>query len=455
MFEMAIPVNRFLVPEAINGQCTAYVSTNEDDPEAAGRPVLYADNGDKPQTRKSRQEGLMNLRVMSGRPKGWRNTTFSSNGSIAGGSYIWFGVFSEYYWLPRFDYGATCYRNDWFDYNSYEPVIPDAYPHGNGNDPCNLKLSMYFTYTATSAQNHTRTLTQGLTLVDSRKAAGSYLRTASQNVLGASGLTRLPMFTRQCLMNAGVSMSLDRLPVIIRSCMEQVGASIGFFRKLETSRLLFENLMAGETARRLASYYRQAQEFAGGADTSEVAVLFLRTVPETAGVNENTGRWGEFIRGLRETARISAETICGGGLFRKQTEMVGAGETSVHSLDFVRGLGDEAVLSANFSQTCAYSRALPELARISETTAHWGAFIRGLRFEAGNMAETRRTVAYYRKHTDPVRAHGTVIRSLLIFIRLLTTSIVRDFLLRRFLKSNEELVLKSAVCREIVIESKV
>jgi hypothetical protein len=60
---------------------------------------------------------------------------------------------------------------------------------------------------------------------------------------------------------------------------------------------------------------------------------------------------------------------------------------------------------------------------------------------------------YYRKQADTVQAAGIPFRSLLIFVRLLTTSFVRDFLLRRFLKSNEELVLKSPVCRELILDS--
>ena len=46
-------------------------------------------------------------------------------------------------------------------------------------------------------------------------------------------------------------------------------------------------------------------------------------------------------------------------------------------------------------------------------------------------------------------------RGLLIFIRILTTSFVRDFVLRRFLKAKDEIVLKSCITREINLESKI
>jgi hypothetical protein len=75
--------------------------------------------------------------------------------------------------------------------------------------------------------------------------------------------------------------------------------------------------------------------------------------------------------------------------------------------------------------------------------------------EAASIAETSHGGEYYRFQADTVQAQGTVFRGLLIFIKLLTTSLVRDYLLRRFLKSNEELVLKSCICREIILDSKI
>jgi hypothetical protein len=75
MFELAIPVNRFLVPDTINGNCTDYVYTNSDDREAGGRPVLYSDNANSPFTRKSTNESSFDLRVIAGKPAGWRSAT--------------------------------------------------------------------------------------------------------------------------------------------------------------------------------------------------------------------------------------------------------------------------------------------------------------------------------------------------------------------------------------------
>jgi hypothetical protein len=72
---------------------------------------------------------------------------------------------------------------------------------------------------------------------------------------------------------------------------------------------------------------------------------------------------------------------------------------------------------------------------------------------AGSLAEAAHSGEYYRKQMDTAGAAGTALRHLIIFVRLFTTGFVRDFIIRRFLKSNDDLVLKSAICREIEIES--
>ena len=309
MFELMIPVNRFLVPETINGSCTAYAYVNQDDSEAGGRPVLYSDNGNKPLTRKSMNEGFMDLRVTSGKPVGWRSASFSSSESIVSGSYIWFGVFCEYYWFPRFDYGAKCYADWWDAYDS----IPNTYPIWNVNYYHDFKLSMYFTYT--SAQNYVRTLTQGVTLTDSRKLKVDYKR-ANSHTVQANG-------------------TIKRLLTICRKILDAL------------------------------------QSFDG------VSFLLL------------------FIRSLHETITLT------------------------------------------------------------DTLRHWGAYYRGLLDITEAESEVKIGWILLAKIIDTVQAAGSVFRGLILSVRIVTGLFVRDYLLRRFLIAREELILKSAVCREIVLESKI
>jgi len=369
MYEGSIPVNRFLVSDTINGLCTAYMYTNVDNyGENGGRPVLYSDNGNKPQTRKSMNEGFADFTVKSGKPKGWRSATFNSNGAISSGSYIWFGVFAEFFWETRFDYGLKCYSGDWWDKGN---TIPNTYPFNNWYE--NFTLSMYFTYT--SAQNYVRTLTQGVTLSDTRRLTGNYKRSLIQTAGITSLLGRIEEFYRKCVMTAHNTMSLKWFPAFYRKITEQINASM-------------------------------------------------------------------LLNQLRS-------------LFRKCTSNVNVNSETNRKFNVIRKVQDVLNISDINSFTVLYVRSVPDCVSITHTFKQWKVFIRELRIVAGSIAETSHKAEYYRFTADTVQAAGTVFRGLLLFVKIVTKVFIRDYLLRRFLIAREELKLKSVICREIVLESRI
>jgi hypothetical protein len=377
-FEISIAVNKFLVSEVINGECLAYVYINEGSQSDENRPVIYSDNRNKPLNRLTKEEGRLDSAVTSSKPKGWRSASFKTKTSIPSGSNIWFGVCSSY-WEARFDYGQMIFVDE-YDYQD-PMVIPDVYPQeGLGwyaSHPqeveqfYNYKVSWYFTYT--SAQNYVRTLTQGITLTDTRKLTGTYKRSATQTVEGTTALSRFATLPRQCFETVYNAVTLKGLPTLIRSVLEHVRAVTDMNKGRGLTRNCTDTIQAGSETKRSQGFYRKAYEGVRGTDTTSFPVLFLRSLPETV--------------------------------------------------------------------------------RLTDSKSQRAAYIRGLQVEAASVAETRHGGEYYRKQADTVQAAGMPFRSLLIFVRLVTTSLIRDFILRRFLKSNEELVLKSPVCRELTLES--
>ena len=369
LFDVLIAVNRFWVNEAVNGLCTAYVYTDADDKYAGGRPVLYSDFGNVPQTRRSKEEQFIDLRVVSGKPKGWRTGTFRNNTDITSGIYIWFGVFTEYTWFPRFDWGAKCYSYSWEDFNS----IPNTYPMYDVNWYDDFRLSMYFTYQ--SAQNYVRTLTQGIKLTDNRKLKGNYKRTETQTVKVISALGRLETLVRKCLMTVQNSVVVNRLPLFFRNILEQVNVT---FNKME--KMSLERKCADEVI-----------------------------------INSNTKRIHNVIRFIQEDLKIL--------------------DTQIFSVLFVRSVNDTPIATDYLSKI--------------------GSFIRGLYLEVGSVADTTHKAEYYRFNSDTVQTEGRAYKGLLLFVRIVTQVFFRDYLLRRFLKAQENLILKSAICREITLESRI
>jgi hypothetical protein len=257
-----------------------------------------------------------------------------------------------------------------------------------------LKISMYLEYTAVPV-NYTRIITQGVKLTDSRKLTGAYKRTATQTVKGTTALKTIGNFYRKCVMNVQSNMALKQFE--------------GFYRKCAMNA---QNSMA---LKRSQSFIRIA----------------VQQIKATMGINNKR----DMTRTLTNQTAVQSTITRYPAFFRTVLNTIKAGDYAAFPVAWLRRLAEkETTLDQN---------------------RHIGGYIRGLYVTAGSLAETKHTGKYYRKQTDTAHIEAVSLRHLIIFIRLITTGFVRDFIIRRFLKSNEDIVLKSAVCRELVIESRI
>jgi hypothetical protein len=385
--EMSLAVNRFLVSETLNGTATAYVYAYESDYEGRCKPVFYSDNNNVPLSRRSAAEGSFDIAVGGGKPAGWRSAAFSTNTSIASGAYIWFGLFCDWF-APRFDYGAKCYRDYWYDSGN---DIPNSFPLYQANHYYNFKLSMYFAYT--SAQNYTRTLAQGVTLTDTRKQIAAYNRAVTVNADSVTLLGRGANYYRDHVAGIAATDTLGRFRAFFIALAEQVRAAELVSRCRDFLRTIALTVRAGATGKRNLAARRGSADLAGAADGATGLRGFIRNIVTTLGVSGCAGKV--------------------------------------------------------FNRLC---RIREEVAALGEAGRR-GDYLRGLYSEAGNMAETARRAGYYRKQQDAAYSEGLPLRRLFIFLRLLTASHIRDYITGRFLRSKEEVVIKSKVTREIVLDS--
>ena len=367
--ECSVAVNRFLITEAFSGTASGYVYAYEPDYEGPTKPVLYSDNNNVPLTRRSVSEGIIDCEVKAGKPAGWRTASFNANTNIASGTYVWFG-FSCYWFSPKFDYGAKCYKNSW---DSAGNEIPNTYPVWSSSWYFDLKLSMYFNYT--SVQNYIRTLIQGVTMADSRKLAGQYIRPVLQTVKGTAILNAPVSFIRKCLMSAANSMNLFRTRAFARSVIEQAGAT-----------------------------------------------------------------------GVLQSKR---------GINRKCENETAVNDVAKKNQGFFRAVAESLPIYINYSFPVLFARNISDSKEVIDTVSQWGVYIRGLYDIADTISSNSRQGEFYRKEDETVQAIGPVFRSLLIFARILTTSLIRDFIIRRFLVAREELVLKSKITRKLTIDSNI
>jgi hypothetical protein len=401
IFAYQIPVNRFLAPETVHGSCTAHAYVHSSRTSTWDRPVMYSDDTGEPMNKMSGDEGVIDFSGTAGQPPGWRSAPFSCGAPVEAGAYCWFGLFAQY-WQTAYDYGGTLYA-EVFGTTYYDlETIPDLYPQDNLASSLygtmlsmlsELRLSMYFSYTA--AQNYIRTLTQGVTLTDTRKHTADYKRAMTMNTNSVTLLGHRSDYYREH--TSGITVT------------DVTSRCRGFFRSLA------EQLHTGDFISCCRDFLR-----------------FIATTlrPETT-----------------ETRTLSARRGIAG--------QAGAWDSTARQRGFIRTLVT-AVTAADYAgKVIALLRGIQEEVSALGEAGHLGDYIRGLYTEAGSMAETTHRAEYHRKQQDTAYSEAVPLRHLFIFIRLITGSYIRDFFIGRFLKYREEIVIKSPVCRELILDSKV
>jgi hypothetical protein len=391
-------VNRYVMPEKCQGLCTAHVYCY-DQVISIGNvtPLIFGDENGKPHYRRTQNEetiitrlrNLNNINIVYD-PQ-WKTGSFETIGEILEGEYVWFGCYGEAFWT-KFDYGGTLYKNypevyteqeeeeyyneetgewEWTEGIYYD--LPD-FPLNGSEKTQDCIFSWYFDFESLS-KNYTRTLTQGVTLTDTRKQTGNYKRSATQVVRGTTVVTRFETFYRSIVQTVKSTMTVQGFPTLMRKLADAVAA-------------LYE-MKAG----------------------------------------------ARFNRGITDT--VKNNSVMGG-----------------MSL-FFRVLFGHAGSGDNPGSFITRMRIVQDMGTVGDDMGHTADYLRGLFVEAGNIAETTHRGEYYRLQQDHVSTQALSLRHLIIFIRLVTVGLIRDYLIPRFLRSKEEIVLKSKVSRELELDSRV
>jgi hypothetical protein len=453
-------LNKYQVPSNGNGTCTAYVYCYSNEVDSEVKPCLYTNVNNKPYMKKSQNENYVNVEVWPpSYPVGWRSNTFVINGNITAGEYVWFGILSRFF-TTRFDYGGECYKG-WFDWELYWNYEGDPTPYINANNIgtyCTIKWSWYFTYTASvTAQNFSRTLTQGVNLSDTKKMAREIKRTATQEVNAGADLFSLPILIRSIFDHAGLFLNITQNRELTRVCGQTADLSGDLEREQSLIRELKDNGNAGISGinEHIADYQRLETDTVNGSTVFNNVFSFFRKCAAIAANVASPERIQSIIRLILDEGQINDEAATKRELKRKfEDETAVCGEAE-RSHGFFRTIIESIETADCVYFPVLFTRTLQENVNTADIFSMWRFYVRGLYIEAGSMAEIERHGDYYRSECDTVQADGSAIRQLFIFLKILTTSFARDFILRRFLIAKEELALKSCVTMELTLESKI
>ena len=448
-FSWDIAVNRFYAPETIKGECTAFVYVYEREADYGGYCAVYSDSGNKPVKKLSTEEEWFELEVPPYQ-MAWKSGTLYCDNPISGGSYIWFGIVPDMWWA-LFDYGSTCRFT--FENSIYYP--PNNFP--GSHYTLDMKLSMYFTYTA--SQNYVRTLTQGVNLTDSRKLTSEYRRlmaqtvpvtdsraikteyqrTTTQIVHGADAIAQFQNFFRQCVLLVNSTLSVTRLPVFSRAVTDEVAISETnkntrvLARKCDgtaktndvtdRAQSLIRELrddpvgVIGNTGH-TAEYRRETYQSVEGATAVNTAISFFRQCVMNVSSAMNLCNVTAFLSAIIEHIGIVTGIAANRYLSRRCDEAVEIHSEAKREQGFFGVILDMVKASDTNRYSAVFFRTVSETQGVTDTIRQCGNYIRGLYVEAGNIAETVRWGDYYRSESDTVQAEGTAFRQ--TFFKTLT-----------------------------------
>jgi len=182
-----------------------------------------------------------------------------------------------------------------------------------------------------------------------------------------------------------------------------------------------------------------------------ILIKLLITVNNTMSINH----WTSFIRNVIENITVTMANCASRSFTRKCREDVDFNSTIQREYGAICIVKDILPSSDISSVSLMYLRSVSDNVQLTHYLQHWWAIIRSLLDNVENTAETTHTGEFYRFNKDTLQAAGVVVRRLSMFVRIVSKIFIRDYLLGRFLIAREELKLKSAICREIILDSKI
>jgi hypothetical protein len=121
----------------------------------------------------------------------------------------------------------------------------------------------------------------------------------------------------------------------------------------------------------------------------------------------------------------------------------------------IRNLTNTIRINSGFAWLRCRVRTIVETVRLTHKTDKKFAYIRVMDVKAHSSDETKRRGDFHRFNDDTLSLPDNPIRSVGYSIKIFTTSLIRDYVISRFLFSQDEIKLKSRITTEIVLRSSI
>ncbi len=220
-------------------------------------------------------------------------------------------------------------------------------------------------------------------------------------------------------------------------------------------RTLTQGVKLTDTRKRTSSFKRSLKQSIRVNSNIKRIETFIRTCVMTARTTMITKRVPAFYRKAVEQVQIHSGINTMRYLFRKCSEMIMVRFGIQRIQGFMRSIFEHVKNTDRQQFSVLIIRSVNDNAVFYETTKQTAEYIKTLETRADMTDEIPHIADYHRRNNDAVQADGLVLRSLALFVKIVTGAFIRDYIIRRFLKAREELILKSCISREITLESKI
>jgi hypothetical protein len=182
---------------------------------------------------------------------------------------------------------------------------------------------------------------------------------------------------------------------------------------------------------------------------------YVRTLTQGVTISDNWIITGNYRRITTNTVKAEATPIRHLTILKRIQDTLGSLDLVTKTLSIIASIKDTLNSFELSKITFLHFRNINEVLNTSDTLCHLKNIILGLYETVGTESEVRTGFFHFRVISETAHVVTYVFRGMVIFARIVTVVFVRDYLLGRFLKARTELALKSCVCREIVLESKI
>jgi len=255
------------------------------------------------------------------------------------------------------------------------------------------------------------------------------------SIQNTMNIIRLPVFFRKVTENIKISLAIIKAFSMIRNCRESINGNVYFNRLQTIKRKYSDSITVNAAVSRFEIIIRKCLLTVNASMKFNNLSLYLRNFTESISITMNKYE-------MRTLLRKCVDNLVINSVIKKFQHFI--------RINFERIFGFDV-----WSFQVLFIRSVPDTIIVTHFSRKWGAFIRGLRVNAHSIAETSHTGEFYRFNKDTVQTAGAVLRSLSLFVRIISKIVFRDYLIGRFLRAREELKLKSPICREINLESKI